>query len=49
MKTIPLATSFKISEDGRVFNSTGKEQNYYRNGDGYVTVAVLTNEGDEYR
>lgn len=44
MKVIPIATSFKISEDGRVFGPNG-EQNYYRNGDGYVTVAVLTNEG----
>lgn len=44
MKTIPIATSFKISEDGKVFGPKG-EQNYYRNGDGYVTVSVLTNEG----
>lgn len=44
MKTIPIATSFKISEDGKVFGPNG-EQNYYRNGDGYVTVAILTNEG----
>lgn len=45
MKSIPIATSFKISEDGKVFDSKGKERNYYRNGDDYVTVSVLTNEG----
>ncbi len=41
---IPHSRGFTVSYDGRVFGPDGTERNYYRNGDGYITASILTND-----
>jgi len=45
-KHIPNTIGFYASEDGRIYDSSGKERNYYRNLDGYKTVSVKLQNGN---
>lgn len=45
VKQICLATDFYIREDGVITDKKNNVRNTYTNGDGYITVAVKTNEG----
>lgn len=48
VKEIPGTLGFKISEDGKVYDSDGVLKNTYVNGDGYITAAVKL-VGDTWR
>lgn len=45
LKQIPGTKGFLASDTGKVFSPGMKERKTYRNGDGYVTVSVLTEDG----
>lgn len=46
LKLIPGTDGFLASDNGRIFNSSGDERNYYRNADGYKTASVKI--GDDW-
>ena len=41
MKRIPICDGFKVTENGEVFDKRGRKRQTYKNGSGYIIVAVL--------
>lgn len=44
-KEIPGSNGFLADEDGNIFNPDGSLRTTYRNGDGYITASVRTDDG----